>query len=227
MHNAGDLLAAYLEESRKINPGLQVIGNTVVDVDPAATKAYREGRTVVLAPVEVIPPVLPPLVEVYPDTIIPRAVEIPTAPYVGAENGGGANVPYSAGPVSFITIPPVIGTMLVMVAGRVAVSIAVRGATDLYMGLKKQYHRKDALLRVHTGVGKQSRGRGAFREGYDPSLPDGSDRVVPHGDGGQTGGDYRLDSWDSTDIYGGPAFPWGPMVYDSLSTNGPEFGSWL
>ncbi len=221
------LLDAYLAESRLTNPGLQLIGNEVVEVDPVAAREYREKmvKNIVLAPVEVVPPVLPPLTTQYPETIIPRRIFVPTAPYTGAEFGGGGNVPYSVGPVSLITLPPVIGTMLFMIAGRVAVSIAVRGANDLYAGLKKKYHRRDASLRIHTGVGRAGPGRSLQRKEYDPTLPDGYDRVPPNG--GQVGGDYRLDSWGSTDIYGGPAFQWGPVAHEYLSSYGPEFGSWL
>ncbi len=182
---------------------------------------------VVLVPVEVPPAVLPPLVTQYPATIIPRPILIPSAPYVGAETGGGANVPYSAGPVALMTIPPTIGTMLIMIAGRVAVSIAVRGATDLYNGLKLKYHRRDAKLRVHTGVGRKGRGRKTeLRDGFDPQLPDGSDRVQPRGDANP--GQYDLDKgWGDVPILGGPAFNWGPVSYEWINTHGPEFGSWL
>lgn len=182
---------------------------------------------VVLEPVVVAAPVKPPLVTQYPQSIIPRPVAVPTAPYVGDVLGGGENVPYSVGPVSFITIPPVIGTMLIMIAGRVAVSIAVRGANELYANLKKQYHRRDALLRVHTGVGKKGLGRKKteYGDGFDPSLPDGSDRVQPRGDAHP--GEYSLDDWSDVPILGGPALNWGPVSHNWINEYGPEFGSWL
>lgn len=198
---------------------------------------------VVLAPVEVAPVVKPPLVTQYATTMIPRPVFMPTAPFVGDDSGGGINVPFSAGPVSIATMPPVIGTMLIMIAGRVAVSIAVRGANDLYGGLKKQYHRRDALLRVFTGVGRKAMGRKKtdLRDGYDPSLPDGSDRVRPRMlrdaerrilDGTYGGnahpGEYDLDNWDDVPIVGGPAFgTWLPQAHEWINTYGPEFGSWM
>ncbi len=220
------LLQAYLDASRAGDAeGAAMIADN--SVSPYAKPQYK---TVVLAPVEVVPPVKPPLVTQFDQSIIPRGVDIPTAPYVGAEYGGGLNVPYSAGPASLISIPPVIGTMLIMIAGRVAVSIAVRGANDLYAGLKKQYHRRDALLRIHTGVGRIGLGRKKteFRDGFDPSLPDGSDRVAPRGDAHP--GEYDLDrparNWPP-DVQGGPAFSWGPVTFDWVNTYGPEFGSWL
>jgi len=203
--------------------------NVGQDMKDDVSKHYIEGlkAATVLAPVEVVPPVKPPLVTLYPSTIMARPVYMPTAPFVGDDHGGGINAPYSTGPVALMTLPPVIGTMLIMIAGRVAVSIAVRGATDLYNGLKLKYHRRDAKLRVHTGVGRKGLGRKKteLRDGFDPSLPDGSDRVQPRGDAHP--GDYDLDNWDDVPILGGPALSWGPVAHEWINSYGPEFGSWL
>lgn len=182
---------------------------------------------VVLEAVEVIPPVLPPVITQFPETLIPRPLAIPTAGYVGNEVGGGSNVPFSAGPVSLITLPPAIGTMLIMIGGRVAVSIAVRGANDLYVGLKKQYHRRDALLKVFTGIGKKALGRSKEEDPSYPQWQEDHGRVAPRGDAHP--GEYDLDNWDDTPIVGGPAFPFlsAPLTMNFVNTYGPEFGSWL
>ncbi len=217
------LLDAYIAASRS---GDAALATALADAS-VGKYAQPTYKTVVLVPVEVAEPVVPPLVTQYPVSILPRKVFVPTAPYVGDDVGGGINVPWSAGPVSFATIPPVIGTMLIMIAGRVAVSLAVRGATDLYNGLKLKYHRRDAKLRVHTGVGRKGAGRKTeLRDGFDPQLPDGSDRVQPRGDAHP--GEYSLEGgWEDVPIYGGPAFNWGPVSHEWINTYGPEFGSWL
>ncbi len=178
---------------------------------------HDQPKSVVLAPVEVVPAVLPPLVTQYPVSIVPRPVFMPTAPFVGDDNGGGSNVNFSGGPVSVAFIPPVIGTMLVMIAGRVLVSLAVRGATDLYSHMKLKYHQRNVRLRVHTGIGQQNPGRKPPGDGYDPSIEG-------------TPGDWSLETppknWPP-EILGGPAFPFGLITYDWVNTYGPEFGSWL
>ncbi len=220
------LLQAYIDASRAGNAALAA---DIADasVSPTAKPTFK---TVVLEPVEVIPPVKPPLTTQFPVSIMPRPTFIPTAPFVGDDLGGGANIPWSAGPVSLLTIPPVIGTMLIMIAGRVAVSLAVRGATDLYNGLKLKYHQRNAKLRVHTGVGTKNPGRRIFRDGFDPWLEDGADRPpapglhpvpvpVPTDPGKYGWGD------DPPEILGGPAFPF--MSFDWINTYGPEFGSWM
>ncbi len=222
------LLDAYIEASRA---GDAALAASIAESSVDRYASPQFAPTVVLEPVEVAAPVKPPLMTQYPASLIPRPVFAPTAPYVGDETGGGINIPFSAGPVSLMTIPPVIGTMLIMIAGRVAVSIAVRGAGDAYGHLKKLYHRRDAKMRVHTGVGRKGLGRvfpkkkTALDDGFDPSLPDGSDRVQPRGDAHP--GQYSLDDWSDVPILGGPAFNWGPVSHEWINTYGPEFGSWL
>ncbi len=240
------LLDAYLAESR-MKEGATLDPGTILQPTLEASRRELEkrisGSFTVLGPVEVPAPVLPPLVTQFPDNLIPRALDIPTAVYVGDDLGGGSNVPWSVGPVSMLNVPPVVGTMLIMIGGRVAVSIAVRGANDLYGYVKKKYHRRDVSMRVHTGVSAMLPGRKTdLRDGYDPSLPDGSDRVSPRrpkfGDPGYIDSvtpipvpaPYEPGRWGPAgppDILGGPAFPFGLITYNHVNSHGIEFGSWL
>ncbi len=94
----------------------------------------------------------------FPTTIVPPLVTSPASRTRGSELGGGQGQPWSNGPKSLLSLPTTIGTLLFYIGARVAVSLAIRGANDLYGALKVKYHQRNAYVKVHTGVGKAESG---------------------------------------------------------------------
>ncbi len=178
-----------------------------------------EVQPVVMMPVVVANPIRPPVVTRFPRTIIEPVVEQPTVVLVGDHESGGTNVPWSAGPVSIVTIPPVIGTMLIYAGQRVLVSIAIRAGNDLYGLLKKKYHARGVHMRVHTGIGA---GRIAFDR--KPKADDGSPWQYPSGEHLLPVPANPVDRYDFEfrRRWEGELNP-----YDFLNWYGPEYGSWI
>ncbi len=179
-----------------------------------------EVQPVVLTPVVVPNPIRPPVVTRFPRTIIEPVVEQPTVVLTGDEEHGGTGLPWTAGPVSIVTVPPIIGTMLIYAGSRVLVSLAVRAGNDLYGLLKKKYHTRGVSMRIHTGVGTMRGGVTTFESNGATSSP----RQYPSGEHLVPVPSNPVDRYDFEfrRRWEGQLNP-----YDFVNLYGPEYGSWI
>ncbi len=192
---------------------------------------------IVLQPVEVVPPTQITIDDIFPTTIVPPGpIYDPTVALVGSENGGGLGQSWTYTPPALVALPPVVGTMLIMAGQRVLVSIAVRGANDLYAGLKKKYHSPGIIVRFFTGLGR-ALNNAPYRESETRhDRDDGRREIVPPG-GYQgeydpsTGAPIQnpprdpnwLKDWIMNQYLGGLE---DIMPYESMNRHGSDFGSW-
>ncbi len=184
------------------------------------------GGTIVLEAVKVIePPVVPPF-EMYPPSIVPPRIQDPTASLVGDEYGGGGGRPWSNGPYSMLSSPVTIGTLLFYVGQRVAVSLAVRGANDLYSALKVKYHQRNAYLKVHTGVGGIGAGGGSMAAVVRPDPVSPGSRPLGMSSPGLRGGIYGVRSAfaaELADELGASLENWWLPMFDALNPFSDNF----
>ncbi len=94
-------------------------------------------------------------VSLAPQTIIPAVNFSPTVLLVGHDLDGGLGLPWTTGPGPIESIGWALGSMMFYIGNRVAVSVGIYDPQNMMRDLVVSYHRKDAKLRVHTGIGQQ------------------------------------------------------------------------
>jgi len=194
---------------------VEAVGTGLSLNDISAQEGSSPDYTLAIVPK---PPVYPPVPpeHMYPTTVIPPLTEYPTMVLIGDQMNGGSGQPWTAGPQSITQIIEPLGTLLFYIGKRVAVSLAIRAAGDLYGALKVKYHQRNAYLKVHTGIGSIDRSRptnAPLRPGaggtakpipYDPStLPEAGPGYPPWSPSptDQYRRDYFYDGGDSRDSF--------------------------
>ncbi len=116
--------------------------------------------------------------EMAPTSIVPPAVQAPTAVLVGDESGGGFKIPWTAGPGALANLEWPLGSILFYMGARLAVSIGIYDRGESLHNLLVSKYLPKARLRVHTGV---SRGSDAGQQRRDDPPPGELGPMVPFG----------------------------------------------
>ncbi len=204
------------------------------------------GAMVVLEPVVKAIPVKPSVVDLYPGTIIPPAIEAPTASLVGYDQKGGNKMPWTNGPAALAPMAQPIGSLLFCIGNSVAVSIALGAWGAEIMGqVKSNYHRRGVTVKVHTGIGSAGNMGTALPESV-PALPVPFNAPVPQAPRQALPPGFEAEAGHAPGWLGSPGShgAWGPFLGIEGLPAGPsvhelaeffewvapwaiEFGSWL